>query len=471
MPNLLADTLAAAMDEAASLWMKATSLSSGSSPRCGRQRRKPSKTEVAKPSGDGGRTAPSGPAPESSEGAAPSGAAPSKRSRCQASGPESSEHKRSSGKKTGALLQEGAELPARALAIEEQKPRGVREPWSPFASLAEYPVLARLRTRILELEKEVLQEATLASTVNHGKKAESLEALRRFNARAERLIHAAASGSSLQFGQSFRSEREDGEEEVDEKKQAPLSIAGSSRTTRRRLRVVCVSDTHMYHDRLMLPEGDVLIHCGDLVANYGKEGASGLLHHLDSACIWLAAQARRFQLVVFVAGNHETILDGEYYDDEPAKELLRTRLPANVVYLENELLEWRGLRLWGSPVVVSRRELLNKRYVSDGFERSEETRRKLWEQIPEGLDVLITHSPPQNKLLSGSLVSCKALRSRLDSLNQPPRFHVFGHDHDYPGIEDKGRGTVFVNSAQKGLLKMDPDLGGAPWVFDIVVDS
>lgn len=263
------------------------------------------------------------------------------------------------------------------------------------------------------------------------------------------------------------------------------------------MRFVCVSDTHTYHERLELPEGDVLIHGGDLVGNYGKDSMKGLLRQLEQACKWLAAQCSRFQLVIFVAGNHETLLDNEYYDASAARELLQNILPANCVYLENELLEWRNLRIWGSPVVVSRRETLQKKYISDAFERPEKVRKKLWEWIPEGLDVLITHSPPQYpRALSGALVGDPLLSQRLESLERPPRFHVFGHDHDYPGLVETERvpavagrdperekspvtlasaeepwstSTVYVNAAQKGLLKMDPGLGGAPWVFDIMV--
>ncbi|CAJ1445439.1 unnamed protein product, partial [Effrenium voratum] len=39
---------------------------------------------------------------------------------------------------------------------------------------------------------------------------------------------------------------------------------------RRGLRLVVVSDTHNFHHKLKLPDGDVLIHAGDFT-QYGKE--------------------------------------------------------------------------------------------------------------------------------------------------------------------------------------------------------
>ncbi|KAL2177257.1 uncharacterized protein P884DRAFT_270139 [Thermothelomyces heterothallicus CBS 202.75] len=62
--------------------------------------------------------------------------------------------------------------------------------------------------------------------------------------------------------------------------------------------VVCVSDTH--NSQPVLPDGDVLIHAGDLTQ-------SGSLRELQAALDWLRAQLHPVKIVV--AGNRDLLLD------------------------------------------------------------------------------------------------------------------------------------------------------------------
>ena len=70
---------------------------------------------------------------------------------------------------------------------------------------------------------------------------------------------------------------------------------------------MAISDTHSYHSRMELPAGDVLIHGGDIVGNYGKE--YDIAADMRSFVSWLYKVAPRYTEVVFVAGNHDTLLD------------------------------------------------------------------------------------------------------------------------------------------------------------------
>ena len=111
-----------------------------------------------------------------------------------------------------------------------------------------------------------------------------------------------------------------------------------------------------------------------------------------------------------------------------------------------------GVRVWGSPVTASRVEAYGKRYYSDSFERTTHDRTRIWESIPDdGIDVLITHSPPTfaDDQLTARVAACgcEKLASRVLGMRHPPRFHCFGHDHDYFGIAQNGK-TTFLNAAQ-----------------------
>jgi hypothetical protein len=66
------------------------------------------------------------------------------------------------------------------------------------------------------------------------------------------------------------------------------------------IRVVCISDTHGDHEKLVLPTGDILIHAGDFT-RFGR------VDHAEKFNSWLAEQKVKgnFQHVIVVNGNHE----------------------------------------------------------------------------------------------------------------------------------------------------------------------
>ena len=72
----------------------------------------------------------------------------------------------------------------------------------------------------------------------------------------------------------------------------------------------------------------------------------------------------------------------------------------------------------------------------------------IWDQIPEHLDVLITHGPPfgiRDQINpSAEHLGCKELRKAVDE--KKPKVHVFGHAHGGAGTLDNGT-TISVNAA------------------------
>ena len=64
------------------------------------------------------------------------------------------------------------------------------------------------------------------------------------------------------------------------------------------IHVLCISDSH--NVRPQLPDGDILLHAGDLTQ-------SGSLEELRSQIEWLDSQPHRFKVVI--AGNHDLCLD------------------------------------------------------------------------------------------------------------------------------------------------------------------
>jgi len=111
----------------------------------------------------------------------------------------------------------------------------------------------------------------------------------------------------------------------------PLLLRTENPSEFKILRFVHISDTHHHHDRIELPEGDILLHTGDTVGNYGR---SDVNTHFEEFCDWVTKVSKRYKHVLFIAGNHDTQLDGENYSPRKAKEQIR-RLPKNVSYLES----------------------------------------------------------------------------------------------------------------------------------------
>ncbi|MEQ1566809.1 MAG: metallophosphoesterase, partial [Myxococcota bacterium] len=98
------------------------------------------------------------------------------------------------------------------------------------------------------------------------------------------------------------------------------------------MRIVCLSDVHSKQDRLQVPDGDLLLVAGDLT----KRGTEDEIRRFDD---WLARLPHPHKVVI--AGNHDFL-----FEHRPSE---ARRLITAAVYLEDELVEVGGLRVWGSP--------------------------------------------------------------------------------------------------------------------------
>lgn len=188
-------------------------------------------------------------------------------------------------------------------------------------------------------------------------------------------------------------------------------------------RVVCLSDTHGKHGLLDVPDGDLLIHCGDMT----KHGTAAEVGEFND---WLGTLPHRWK--VLVAGNHDEAFQ---YEPERARALV-----TNAVYLQDSETTAGGFRIWGSPWQPA---------FNDWFfnlPRGAPLKEK-WDLIPQGIDILVTHGPPHgilDEVSSGLRVGCEDLLAAVRRVR--PRLHVFGHIHSSPGKVVR-EGIVFGNAA------------------------
>jgi predicted phosphohydrolase len=174
-----------------------------------------------------------------------------------------------------------------------------------------------------------------------------------------------------------------------------------------KLRLVIISDTHGLHESVSVPDGDILVHAGDITMD-------GRLSDAVAFDRWLGALPHRRKVVI--AGNHDFC-----FERDPAKS--RACL-TNAIYLQDEAAEIEGLKFYGSP--------WQPWFFDWAFNlaRGPELRAK-WNLIPADTDVLVTHGPPQGCLdmtRRGEPVGCADLAAAVRRLK--PRLHVFGHIHE-----------------------------------------
>ena len=203
------------------------------------------------------------------------------------------------------------------------------------------------------------------------------------------------------------------------------------------MRIVCISDTHEQHDKVIVPEGDVLIHAGDYTWN-GSDKAKG------SFLEWFLAKPHRYKF--YIAGNHDF--------DEPE---VNQTWGGKAEYLYESRIEIEGIKFWGSPYTP--------RFGPWAFMYDRGTDR--WKNIPKDTDVLITHGPALGfrDRVAGyrEQVGCYDLRDAV--LRIKPKLHVFGHIHGSYG-EESFNGTHFVNAS---ICNEAYDPVNEPIVFDLEI--
>jgi predicted phosphodiesterase len=205
------------------------------------------------------------------------------------------------------------------------------------------------------------------------------------------------------------------------------------------MRIVAVADTHTNERRLgAVPDGDVLIHAGDLLKQ-------GTVKELARFCEWFCCLPHAVKIVV--AGN-----DDRVFMEDPL--FAQGTLGPGVTYLQDSGVSVDGVTFWGSPWQPAGNG------VAFGLPKGRALREK-WALVPEGTAVLITHFPPRGigDRSRTDNIGCDDLRAAAQRVR--PALHVFGHTHAAGGFWRIG-GTCFSNvttwngQRQATVLNVDP---------------
>lgn len=201
------------------------------------------------------------------------------------------------------------------------------------------------------------------------------------------------------------------------------------------MRIVCISDTHEQEEEIELPEGDVLIHSGDITNR-------GSLFSLDKFLSWMKAQSFRHN--VLIAGNH----DLNFQNTNHAKSVQMCK-DYGITYLQDSSTEINGMKIYGSP--------WQPFFCNWAFNlsRGKEIAKK-WDLIPADTNILISHGPPHGilDLIEGSPSNngrdlhqgCQDLYDRIQDLKEL-KLHCFGHLHLNGGKTEVHNNVIYANAA------------------------
>jgi len=195
------------------------------------------------------------------------------------------------------------------------------------------------------------------------------------------------------------------------------------------IRIWHISDTHMNHEKLVVPEGiDLVIHSGD-ASNYRDPFRNE--PELRAFLTWFASVP--IPNKIFVPGNHDTSLEKGLVTREFIEEQL------NIHLLLSEEKNILGYRFWGSPYTP--------KYGDWSYMKDRSKIDAVWETIPADIDVVITHGPPYGVLDATynysnktELVGCSALMKRMTKLQ--PKLMLFGHVHAVADIRNAGTRSI-----------------------------
>lgn len=194
------------------------------------------------------------------------------------------------------------------------------------------------------------------------------------------------------------------------------------------MKLVCISDTHGHHRKVDVPEGDILIHTGDV-------SVLGTRPDLYDFTRWFVKQPHKYK--IFVPGNHDRCLEEEglhvldRWLDTPNLHVARGMEKPEILTIEGITFQCSSIQpVWGNW----------------SFNRNEVFRENYWNNLTE-CDVLLTHCPPMGILdqtFTGKYIGDSFLTTRLETII--PKYHVFGHCHEAYGQTTIGD-TTFINAA------------------------
>lgn len=215
--------------------------------------------------------------------------------------------------------------------------------------------------------------------------------------------------------------------------QSMVESDASNAGTMKKLRVICMSDTHGAHRSFDMPDGDILIHAGDFTDGRMPPNASEV-QDFDN---WLGELP--YQAKIVVGGNHDAGTKVDFEEGTGGAAWTAMQHMKNAKYLEDNgttLLD-TDVKVWGTPWTIDDANMFTHK-------EDEEAYKQELEKVDEDTVVLITHQHPCHMKHDGGC--SKSLTELIDSKRLSRlKLVIFGHSHS-PGVNQTGS-VVLLNAA------------------------
>lgn len=196
------------------------------------------------------------------------------------------------------------------------------------------------------------------------------------------------------------------------------------------MKVIATSDLHGKLEGLDFSDCDICVIAGD----FAKLVGFGATYYYEQKK-WVENEfipfLNRFPQTQFciVPGNHDMIMDSKITMLYPDFNFV-VKWPKHVHILNNEIIKIKGLKIYGTPQVP----IISYRWA---FETESTMLKEYFSRIPEGLDILITHTPPHIEdrcwidcsLQFGGVKSFGSSELTEEILKKKPKYVFCGHIH------------------------------------------
>lgn len=170
---------------------------------------------------------------------------------------------------------------------------------------------------------------------------------------------------------------------------------------------------------------DILVIAGDVCPIAGGHDLYTQRHWVkDHFEPWLKSVPAKH--IVGIAGNHDFIFE--------ASGDVAYNLPWE--YLIDESIELEGIMFYGTPWVPNLHNW--------AFYKSDIDLERIWGELPEGIDVLVSHGPPHRHGDRVKMGRCVGNRSMLKAIeDKKPAAVVCGHIHEGYGLYTVGKTDIY----------------------------
>jgi len=150
------------------------------------------------------------------------------------------------------------------------------------------------------------------------------------------------------------------------------------------MKIIATADMHGRFPKL--PRGDTLCISGDICPLYDHSVMYQNKWIRTKFLTWCKniLKNKTAKDIIICGGNHDWFF--EDLMDKGEEDLFRSDLPPRIHYLRDSEVVIDGKRFWGTPMTPE--------FCDWAFNRTEPQLDEIFSQIPEGIDVLISHGPP-----------------------------------------------------------------------------